>query len=687
MKKSAFLKILTALLALLLLSSALVSCQKPAPTPPTGDGAPPAGDGTTPREDAAPDPAEGFLPILRFAVASDVHLVDEACVRDEKLQKLFADAYAYSEAHESYQKLDGAFFAGDLVDSGTPLSMERFFTALATHAKEGTVTRAVIGNHEFYHDAENTVANFLTASGYETADAHLVVGGYHFILLNPDRNGNGYSEEKQTWLAAQLSAAAAEDPTGKKPIFVFQHHHVSDTAYGSADTWGVPDLYAVLSQYPQAVDFSGHSHFPINDPRSIWQGSFTALNTASLKGLEMDLIGVSEDKIFPTDAEGGWSSSSAGRADGGQYYIVEIDAQNRLLIRAFDIVSGTEAMTPILLEELGNADKFTYTDKRAETEKAPAFATDATVELISSAATFAKFRFPRATNGAYVQSYRCEVYAGTRLVNTVYRLDCGFLFPAPDTITLPLTHLLPDTTYLIKVYPVSAWANEGEPLIFDFKTGASASVTDNQVFSIRYAENGKATDTVSGQELLYTATPTTVYDETLAQYVGVFDGTYAYEYHDFHLFYEMLDESVSFETYIKIQATPSSGYVNPLSNQEGGGYGFEYTAGKDMCFYINVKGQYYNVRTKIEENEWLHLVATYNGEELVLYVNGVAADSMELTGSVKPPSGKATYLSIGGDSSNKKSSNLTTCTMATANVYAKALTAQEVAELYKPYSK
>ena len=65
--------------------------------------------------------------------------------------------------------------------------------------------------------------------------------------------------------------------------------------YGSTTCWGVKELTDILEKYPQVVDFAGHSHFPMNDPRSIWQGDYTALNTGTLSYYEMDLAGAKGD--------------------------------------------------------------------------------------------------------------------------------------------------------------------------------------------------------------------------------------------------------------------------------------------------------------------------------------------------------------------------------------------------------
>ena len=172
--------LLTLLLALVLIVGALSACKNKTTQAPAD--AEPAGD------DAHTD--ETFVPVLRFVAASDVHLTDAVTVRDEKFAKMFTNAYAYSDAHETYKKLDGVFVVGDIANDGSATSLTRFFAELTGNAREGTVTRAVLGNHEFFTDPDTTVARFLTASGYEDDDAHFTIGGYHFIFISPDEEAS-----------------------------------------------------------------------------------------------------------------------------------------------------------------------------------------------------------------------------------------------------------------------------------------------------------------------------------------------------------------------------------------------------------------------------------------------------------------------------------------------------------------
>ena len=626
--------------------------------------------------------ADAFTPILRFVVASDVHYTESVSVQDTKFHTLLTDAYGYSDNHAKYQTLDGVFIVGDIAHRGKAAELNRFFSDFYEYTRPGTEAQAVLGNHEFWPDPEYAVSRYLSASGYETADRHIVISGYHFILMSPSHY-EGFNNDKIAWLETELAAAAADDPTGKKPIFVFQHHPAFDTVYGSEDEWGVPNLNPVFAEYPQVVDFSGHSHFPINDPRSIWQGSFTELNTGSCREWGMDLAGFTTRTVFAVNDEGDWTYDESANYlyDPGKYYVVEVNAASRVLIRAFDVGTGAEVIEPIFLSSVGVPAKFAYTDARANEEETPRFAPDAEVETIEISEYAASFRFPRTVSGAYVQNYRCEVRRGETLINKIYRLDCGFLFPAPATLTLPLSGLAPDTEYTVSIVPVTSWENEGEPLVFRFSTSMTPPV-EPLVFSARFGENGAATDAVSDVTLTKRGDPSTVYDGTRDAYYAVFDGSDdAYEFYGIASYHSTMVHTFTFETYLCIDAKPGSGYVSPFSNQEGGGFGFEYTSDGVMNFWIKIGGDWINASTALATGNWVHLVATFDGSVLILYRNGTEVARSAAVGTVATPA--ADHLSLGADSKgNNGSEKFAACKVAVANVYRVAKTADEVAELY-----
>ena len=622
-----------------------------------------------------------FVPVIRFLVASDVHYADTVGAQDAKFETMLSDAYAFCDAQERYKALDAAVIVGDFAHRGTAVSMNRFFTDFYRWTREGTEAQAVLGNHEFSPAANRpyTVSRYLSASGYASVDRHIVISGYHFILMSPSHY-EGFDDDKIAWLETELAAAAADDPTGKRPIFVFQHHPPFDTVYGSEDEWGVPNLNPVFAAYPQVVDFAGHSHYPINDPRSVWQGDFTVFNTGSCSEWGMDIAGVSSKTHFASDDRGGWTLNEFPANylfDPGKYYIVEVNAANSVLVRAFDIGTGDEVIEPIFLSSVGDPAQFEYTDARADEEEAPAFAPSAGVETVRLSPAAAEFRFPRTVTGGYVQHYRCEVRKGEDLVDTVYRLDCGFLFPAPETLTLPLSGLEPETDYTVSIIPVTSWENEGEPLVFAFTTPELPV----RVFSAVFGEDGTAEDAVSGETLTKRGNPTAVYDEARDAYYAVFDGDDAFEFYGIDDYYSCLTGSFTFETYLCMDAVPATEYVAPFSNQEGGGFGYEYDKDGNMNFWIKVMGEWTSASAAPAPGEWVHLVATFDGSALILYENGTEVARTAVSGVPATPN--ADHLSIGADSkANDGSERFASCKVAVANVYRVAKTADEVTELY-----
>ena len=416
-----------------------------------------------------------FTPVIRFVVASDVHITDEVCNEEkERLAAMFSVAYDYADAQEDYTALDAVWFAGDYCDQGTWNSMVKFRRLVEENIREGTQYRTILGNHEYYHDPENTVLFMKETFGYDSEDAHITVGDFHFIFLSPDENGKGYSEAKQKWLSEQLEIAYKDDPTGQRPIFVFQHHHVKNTVYGSV-RWGVEDLTEVLSTYPQVIDFSGHSHFPINDPRSVWQGAFTCLGTGTLSYGEYGIAGLYPDSVWPADDCGGYTTTEPWAAGGekvkdtAQFYIVEVDANYAVKVQGYDLLSDSFFMEPLYFRSVGDPELFTYTEARAETSETPYWPFETEYEAELDEEGILNISFTQAACADTVQNYRCELYAGHgdgELLQTEYRLSDTMYVPAPELIRVTFAGLDPMGDYTVKIIPVSSWEKEGEALEF-----------------------------------------------------------------------------------------------------------------------------------------------------------------------------------------------------------------------------
>ncbi len=288
---------------------------------------------------------EDFEPVLRFAVCSDVHFKNdtgleakgeeageeyekylrEVDVPGQRLAAAIQMAYSYSESYDGYKGLDAFAVAGDFTNKGAPEQYEAFNKTCKENFKAGTQRIVCAGNHEYimYEDSDRTEGARVFEKYIGSLNNHYVINGYHFISVSYDDKVETYLKSG-VWLKKELDKAVAD--TGDKPIFVFQHPAPFLTVYGSVK-WGDPTISAILSSYPQVVDFSGHSHYPINDPRSIWQGTFTALGCGTLAYFETELDTIAGN--FPGDVE-----------QAAQFYFVEADKDGNLRIKAYDLITN-----------------------------------------------------------------------------------------------------------------------------------------------------------------------------------------------------------------------------------------------------------------------------------------------------------------------------------------------------------
>lgn len=300
----------------------------------------------------------------RFIVTSDIHYEVERETEHERFEKGMRMAYEYAES-QPYKKIDAFIANGDFANSGDPEQMKRFKQSLDAVIKPDAEIIMTMASHEFFHAGpEEAYKNFREIFGL-TPDTHKVINDLHFIGVSCSERC-WYHEDKLNFFAEELKKAAEDDR--RKPIFVFQHPHPQMTVYGSS-AWGEDSFMPILMNYPQIIDFSGHSHAPINDPRSIHQEYFTSMGSGSLSYFELDEFTCATGTV-PEDAH-----------TCAQYLIVEVYEDNSVKILPFDVLSGKFFNDGYVIEECWNPDKFVYTDARADTEPVPQFAGGAKIDV------------------------------------------------------------------------------------------------------------------------------------------------------------------------------------------------------------------------------------------------------------------------------------------------------------------
>ena len=638
---------------------------------------------------------------LRFVVTSDVHtrVTENNYMSHDRLAQFYQSAYAYADS-QSYNKLDGMFFIGDITNNGELAEYAQFFNYVKQNTRSGTVAQAVLGNHEFYDTGSYNATSmaespirFMEQSGDSSVDKNQVIGGYHFITMGMDKynkNSNLYfSTAKLAWLKAELDKAVAEDPN--KPIFLFQHEPPADTVVGSYGVNGDDGLKALLANYPQVIDFSGHSHRPLSNTRSIWQGGFTALNTGSLAYLCIPIPGhdkYSDGGPCATDKEGSWGTDQDVR-DGVMYYIVEVDEKGVVRIQIYDMLGQKVWGEPYIINSLNPKD-FKYTDARKDAADTPSFGSK-TLTLRGVTNKTVTVAIPQATSKDVVQSYRVELYQGGTLKETVYRLACtNYGYGTPQTVRATFSNLEASTAYTIKVYAVNSWAKESDALILNFTTKATDDDIQTDVLSVSFRQDGTAVNALTGEVLRTFGNPTVTQDATLGQYVATFDGkddTYTYD--GITGWYDTISNGFSVEAYVYLDKKPSSGFMDFVANLNSAGFGLAYKNDGKIYFYCHVGGAYVTPSYAFAAGQWVHVVGTFDGANAKLYVNGQLVATKAASGTMKAPTLASSCLGIGADMGkhNEARESYFQGKIATVNIYSAELSDAQIAKLYQAYQK
>ena len=259
--------------------------------------------------------------VLSLGVVSDVHINTGLPVTSQKWESALKQLSAKASEMDP-DGLDGVLVAGDLIDYPNekaigefkrvyesvldPLRVPMIYTVgnhdvpdykwSETMVKDAEYLRKAFGDNYFQTDLDKEAGSAMECR-------HCVVGDYDILAITPDGTSPVvYSPEALKWLDSKLNEITSKNPS--RYVILITHPMLYDTVYGSllgeADGiwksflpgyWATRELPEILSKYPQVVAFGGHLHFPLNDPRSIWQGDFTALGCASVRYMALEAGG------------------------------------------------------------------------------------------------------------------------------------------------------------------------------------------------------------------------------------------------------------------------------------------------------------------------------------------------------------------------------------------------------------
>ena len=338
------------------------------------------------------------------------------------------------------------------------------------------------------HDSALVAAQYWPEEWGTYQDAFMkTVNGYSFVCTHN-------AKENLAPSLLEKAAAASKD----KPIFYIQHCPINNTVPGSTGGYGVgygQTGRTNLADYPNAICFNGHTHAPLTDEKSIWQGDsgnegqFTVINTATI-----NYTGIGYDNDLGVNSYAG----NAQQTEHGM--IVDVTGSDVAVNRysfndmTIDTDTGVVSGEVVKIGETWAWDACDVTDRpyawdnRYATANAPVFADGAAITVNTITDTTVSVTIPAASLTApagfsdMISSYVVEAcnptsreVEATGRVATSYHVD-----DKPDvyqdSYTVTISGLKAGTAYKLNAYAQEFFNKRSLPLTADITTTGTLSV-------------------------------------------------------------------------------------------------------------------------------------------------------------------------------------------------------------------
>ena len=352
-----------------------------------------------------------FVPTVRFVVFTDPHN------ENENVADIVDTTYTLFDNDPVYKGVDAIFGLGDFTSIGGEGDYKNYTDVLFAHVREDTPCINILGNHEFKTAAYNEYFNRYFPHEPNTVTE---INGFTFIAFSGERGLTEwtFSPKSLKWLADAVDQAEAT--ANGKPVFVFTHPHPFGTVYGSS-VWCDFQLNPIFSGKTNLVNFTGHSHFPFNDPRSINQNTYTVIGCGGAARFELDNNGVV-------------GQHPDGYDNANEMVVVEADDTGSVRIRGYDVISKSY-FNEYFIKDINDRAAFPYTYKNMKAhDTAPEFPENTTARAYRNENGEWVISFNEAKSSFIVHEYKVTVKneKGKKIFSKNF-IDDYFVIDGDDT--------------------------------------------------------------------------------------------------------------------------------------------------------------------------------------------------------------------------------------------------------------
>ena len=392
--------------------------------------------------------------------------------------------------------------------------------------------------------------------------------------------------------------------------------------------------------------------------------------------------------------------------NGAMFYIVEVGAQNQMLVYRYDILSSQFIGDPLLIDSIGRKELFTFNDDRSYFSGELEYSAEDQLSPRVISANYALFDIPKPEGDDYLQRFCCDLYEGSgnslSYRYRIWRLAGTNRYDLPYEVTLPLGNLKAGTTYTVKVYAYTCWGRGSRsPLVYTFTTAPASGTLTPDIFSLSVS-GSTVKNAVNGETLQKYATATA--GSSKLTFTGA--GNYQYNLKDE---FEYLYRSYTLETVFTLSELPANGKtVVPVGTYETGGFALRVIGNGSNSANLHFaminsdrSVSEVSVSSAIKAGTTYHVTATYDGANMKLYLNGTLVDTVAETRVMILPNIYAFNLTIGSDANWDRQYMETGLlenaykrgtgelymkgTVSVVNLYSRALTQSEVTSSYQAH--